>query len=203
MLTKPDLVDEGAENTVIEVLSNRAKKLKHGYVMVKNRSQADAGKTHSASNEQAYFKSSPFWGQGRLGVDELTEALTELLVSQIERALPTMKEQVEVELTKIETELAELPEAPNTPQMCRAACSNIVQDISSALMKITNLADYRGFAPEDTNDLCVLSFELEARKLFAENVRETCPDLKRLGPLPSIHWRFCGSPANKSPLQHY
>ena len=39
VLTKPDLVDKGAESGVLGVLANRAKPLKHGYAMLKNRSK--------------------------------------------------------------------------------------------------------------------------------------------------------------------
>lgn len=42
VLTKPDLVDEGAEKGVLAVLENHTKPLTHGYYMLKNRSQGDS-----------------------------------------------------------------------------------------------------------------------------------------------------------------
>lgn len=39
VLTKPDLVDEGSEKEMVQVLKNIKAPLKLGYVMVKNRSQ--------------------------------------------------------------------------------------------------------------------------------------------------------------------
>ena len=38
VLTKPDLVDKGTESGVLGILANRVKPLKHGYVMLRNRS---------------------------------------------------------------------------------------------------------------------------------------------------------------------
>lgn len=38
VLTKPDLVDKGGESGVLGILANRVKPLKHGYVMLRNRS---------------------------------------------------------------------------------------------------------------------------------------------------------------------
>ncbi len=41
MLTKLDLVDRGAEQKLLEVFENKRIPLKHGYLMVKCRSQED------------------------------------------------------------------------------------------------------------------------------------------------------------------
>jgi interferon-induced GTP-binding protein Mx len=41
VLTKPDLIDQGAEHEVVSVLRNLTKPLQLGYIMVKNRSQHD------------------------------------------------------------------------------------------------------------------------------------------------------------------
>jgi interferon-induced GTP-binding protein Mx len=48
VLTKPDLIDQGAEHEVASVLRNLTKPLQLGYIMVKNRSQHDIarGGTH-------------------------------------------------------------------------------------------------------------------------------------------------------------
>jgi interferon-induced GTP-binding protein Mx1 len=41
ILTKPDLIDEGGEGEVVQVLQGLRKPLKLGYYMVKNRSQKE------------------------------------------------------------------------------------------------------------------------------------------------------------------
>ncbi len=41
VLTKTDLIDAGAENEILAVVTNQRKPLALGYVMVKNRSQKD------------------------------------------------------------------------------------------------------------------------------------------------------------------
>ena len=84
-MSKPDLVDKGAESSVLGVIANRAKALKHGYVMLKNRSQEDLDGNMTIDEarraEQDWFARSKYAGGGnRLGVGALTEALTALLV---------------------------------------------------------------------------------------------------------------------------
>ena len=62
VLTKPDLVDAGAEHEVMGVLSNRTKPLRHGYVMLKNRSQVDLDKkmtlAEARDSERRWFEAS-------------------------------------------------------------------------------------------------------------------------------------------------
>ncbi|EGB07178.1 hypothetical protein AURANDRAFT_28354, partial [Aureococcus anophagefferens] len=67
VLTKPDLIGEGAEDEVVAVLKNERKPLKLGYIMVKNRSamQLKQGAINSpAANERAereFFVQHPVW----------------------------------------------------------------------------------------------------------------------------------------------
>ena len=116
VLTKPDLVDKGAESGVLGVLANRVKPLKHGYAILKNRSQADLDSEMTIDEarmaEQDWFAVSPYAGGGnRLGVGALTEALTELLVSQIYAALPDIRQEINVKLEHAEGELLILTRA--------------------------------------------------------------------------------------------
>ena len=79
VLTKPDLVDKGAEDEVMEVLMNQRKEPKHGYYMLKNRSQEALKGNMSLEEvhkeEMLYFQTSRYAGaQSRLGVDALSTA---------------------------------------------------------------------------------------------------------------------------------
>lgn len=69
VLTKPDLVDEGASEEVLAVLRNERKPLKLGYVIVKNKSAAELkrgadGPSHAAMEKKFFdqhegFKHAP------------------------------------------------------------------------------------------------------------------------------------------------
>ena len=63
VLTKPDLIGPGNEEEVVAVLRNIRKPLKLGFVMVKNRSQAQVEEGLScqtvADDEETFFQNHP------------------------------------------------------------------------------------------------------------------------------------------------
>ncbi|CAM9738719.1 unnamed protein product, partial [Ectocarpus sp. 13 AM-2016] len=120
VLTKPDLIGPGNEDEVLAVLHNVRKPLQLGYVMVKNRSQAElkAGLTGTEAREaeEAFFRQhSHFKGcdPKLFGVANLTTrhvlhaffVLTQLLVTRIQHELVPMKADVETALASVRTEL--------------------------------------------------------------------------------------------------
>ena len=115
VITKPDLIDDGAENEVAKVLANKRKPLKLGYVMVKNRSQREVEMNLSVKearlNEANFFASHPVFSKmdrSLFGVDNLVKKLTEVLVSRVYDALPSMRDEVSTMLDKATKELEEL-----------------------------------------------------------------------------------------------
>ena len=63
ILTKPDLVDRGTEDKVVDVVRNLVYHLKKGYMVVKCRGQQDIqdqlSLTEALEKEQAFFKEHP------------------------------------------------------------------------------------------------------------------------------------------------
>ena len=186
VLTKPDLVDRGAESEVRDVLENRTKPLLHGFYMLKNKSQEQLnGKTltqqESRDAELSYFSTSKYSDSDRLGVEVLRSALTHLLVSQIEKALPTMLEEVNSVLTKTETELASLGDAqPDSEHQRRAAAMISIRVVVGKLRRITEFAD-AGKSDFGGPKARLLRLELNARKTFAGEMLETRPDFEHRG----------------------
>jgi len=182
VLTKPDLVDRGAEQQVLKVLANITKPLKHGYYMLKNRSQQELNGQVSLSREEArtrereYFKTSAYSNESsRLGVDALTAALTELLVSQIRKALPQMRQEVNDLLEHVTQELDQLGEAPpETAQARRAIVSESLRDIVSKLRQVTTNGDLYPGQP-DSQAWRLLQQERAARKDFKSGVEKARP----------------------------
>ncbi|XP_036059753.1 interferon-induced GTP-binding protein Mx1-like [Onychomys torridus] len=102
ILTKPDLVDRGAEDKVIDVVRNLVYHLKKGYMIVKCRGQRDVQKhlnlTEALNMEQAFFKEHPHFRvlleDGKATVPLLAERLTSELISHICKSLPLLENQI-------------------------------------------------------------------------------------------------------------
>uniref|UniRef100_A0A8B9GQ95 Interferon-induced GTP-binding protein Mx-like n=1 Tax=Astyanax mexicanus TaxID=7994 RepID=A0A8B9GQ95_ASTMX len=106
ILTKPDLVDKGAEDTVVSTVNNQVITLKKGYMMVKCRGQQDINANLSLAKalqkERDFFEQHPHFRplleDGRATVPLLAERLTKELVEHIGRSLPHLKQQIDLKL---------------------------------------------------------------------------------------------------------
>eukprot|EP01031_Cornospumella_fuschlensis_P026190 gene26190-31627_t len=127
VITKPDLVDVGAEEEVLCVLRNIKKPLKLGYVMVKNRSQQQIKDGVSLKDAHAFEKEFFQSSVGKFselqkqrpalfGISNLTKRLMEVLSHRIQQQLPDIKREVNYMLADCRRELeamgAEPPQSP-------------------------------------------------------------------------------------------
>uniref|UniRef100_A0A674EGU5 Myxovirus (influenza) resistance B n=1 Tax=Salmo trutta TaxID=8032 RepID=A0A674EGU5_SALTR len=92
ILTKPDLVDKGTEETVVDIVHNEVIHLTKGYMIVKCRGQKEIMERVSLSEaterEKAFFKEhahlSTLYDEGHATIPKLAEKLTLELVHHIE-----------------------------------------------------------------------------------------------------------------------
>ncbi|KAM3875432.1 LOW QUALITY PROTEIN: interferon-induced GTP-binding protein Mx3-like [Diretmus argenteus] len=112
ILTKPDLVDKGTEDTVVKIIRNEVIPLKKGYMIVKCRGQQEIVERVSLSEaterEKAFFEEQHFFAlidDGQASIPKLAEKLTLELVNHIENSLPRLEEQIEEKVTEIQNEL--------------------------------------------------------------------------------------------------
>lgn len=97
VLTKPDLVDKGAENDIIELVEGKRHKLKLGWHLLRNPGQAELAKSQSKSRnelEGAFFRNVAPWNSldGELvGVKSLRDRLQGILASHIRREFPKVR----------------------------------------------------------------------------------------------------------------
>lgn len=102
ILTKPDLVDKGTEEKVVDVVRNLVCHLKKGYMIVKCRGQQDIleqlSLAEALQKEQAFFKEHPHFrillDEGKATVPCLAERLTMELISHICKSLPLLENQI-------------------------------------------------------------------------------------------------------------
>ncbi|XP_072825550.1 interferon-induced GTP-binding protein Mx1 [Vicugna pacos] len=113
ILTKPDLVDKGTEDKVVDVVRNLVFHLKKGYMVVKCRGQQDIQARLSLAKalqrEQAFFEDHTHFRdlleEGRATVPRLAEKLTAELITHICKSLPLLENQIKESHQKISEEL--------------------------------------------------------------------------------------------------
>lgn len=80
ILTKPDLVDRGTEDRVVDVVRNLVYHLKKGYMIVKCRGQQDIQYQLSLSKamqkERAFFEDHPYFRYARQALPSPGQTLT-------------------------------------------------------------------------------------------------------------------------------
>lgn len=83
VITKPDLIDKGAEKDLLEIVAGRKRPLKLGYCVLRNRSQEEKDISPAERNqkETEFFKAAPFshLPKDRVGVVLLLSLLRSLL----------------------------------------------------------------------------------------------------------------------------
>ncbi|KFW86811.1 Interferon-induced GTP-binding protein Mx, partial [Manacus vitellinus] len=108
ILTKPDLVDRGTEESIIRIMQNMVIPLKKGYMIVKCRGQQDIhNKVTLASaiqQERNFFASHRYFSvlmeEGKATIPHLSVKLTNELVNHIIKTLPTLESQIRETLQK-------------------------------------------------------------------------------------------------------
>ncbi|XP_027131550.1 interferon-induced GTP-binding protein Mx [Larimichthys crocea] len=117
ILTKPDLVKKGTEETVIDIVHNEVIHLKKGYMIVKCKEITEKVSLPEAiEREKAFFKDHAYfhtlYNDGHATVPKLAEKLTLELVHHIERSLPRLEEQIEEKLEQTRAELERYGNGP-------------------------------------------------------------------------------------------
>ncbi|XP_077071565.1 interferon-induced GTP-binding protein Mx-like [Siphateles boraxobius] len=124
ILTKPDLVDKGMEETVVRTVNNQVIQLKKGYMIVKCRGQQDINEKLSLAkalekercffDENTHFRS--LLEEGKATVPLLAERLTKELVEHINKTLPQLQKQLETKLEKTNEDLRALGDGVPTDE---------------------------------------------------------------------------------------
>ncbi|CAJ1051456.1 interferon-induced GTP-binding protein Mx [Xyrichtys novacula] len=120
ILTKPDLVDKGTEQTVVDIVHNEVIHLRKGYMIVRCRGQQEISDKVSLAEaidkERAFFQDhlhfQTLFDENRATVPKLAEKLTLELVHHIEKSLPRLEEQIEEKLEQTRAELEKYGNGP-------------------------------------------------------------------------------------------
>ncbi|KAI9710432.1 MAG: hypothetical protein M1828_002162 [Chrysothrix sp. TS-e1954] len=120
VLTKPDLVDEGAEKNVIDLVEGRKHELRLGWHVLRNASQAELNKrtTDRDIAERRFFADNSPWnslGKERVGIASFKDRLQEILTNHIRREFPKVKSEVAKKLRSCQQNLQALGAKRQTP----------------------------------------------------------------------------------------
>ncbi|XP_060791630.1 interferon-induced GTP-binding protein Mx1-like [Neoarius graeffei] len=122
ILTKPDLVDKGTEETVVSIIHNEIIYLTKGYMIVRCRGQKEimdrVSLQEATDKEKDFFKDHPhfsvLYDEGMTTIPKLAEKLTLELVLHIERSLPQLEKQIEMKLAETQADLDRYGSGPPT-----------------------------------------------------------------------------------------
>lgn len=123
VLTKPDRLPPGSRHDkLMEVFEQKRFALGHGYFVVKNPGQDEInqGFTHqeARAREREFFDKDLLWSKifksyaNRFGTVNLQRFLSQKLAEHIIKKLPTIEQEIDRRLHKVENDLQEIPEPP-------------------------------------------------------------------------------------------
>lgn len=144
VLTKPDLIGPGSESEALDIVLNKKKPLRLGYIMVKNASQLELNQGASADElhkrEMSFFENHSVFAEHvhkkLFGVDNLVSSLTTLLVARIRQSLPHIVLDVKRLLAATTEELLQLGEgSPSDPKEQQAIVMQLITKYSEIVRK--------------------------------------------------------------------
>ena len=96
VLTKPDLVDKGAEKNVVDLVEGRKHQLKLGWHILRNASQDELNKRVADRDvtERIFFAGQSPWNtldEERVGIASFRDRLQEILADHIRREFPKVR----------------------------------------------------------------------------------------------------------------
>ncbi|KAI9716189.1 MAG: hypothetical protein M1828_000415 [Chrysothrix sp. TS-e1954] len=174
VLTKPDIVDGGAEGAVLELLAGKRHKLKLGWHVVRNLGQKEMDEgADRQQKETKFFQRQAPWtsvAKDKCGIPTLRTRLQELLTSHIRREFPKVKTEVNKRLKTCESTLDGLGGERSSVEAQRSF-------LLAKAMQFTNLASfavegrYGSFEASRENKQLKLATAVRARcELFSDSV---------------------------------
>ncbi|KAL4872346.1 hypothetical protein BDV12DRAFT_210860 [Aspergillus spectabilis] len=152
ILTKPDLVDRGAEDKIIELVEGKQESQELGWVVVRNLGQKDLqDPSKNRDSEEETFSRSPPWNRlskDNYGIEALRTRLQALLASNVRRAFPSVRSEVSKRLKDCKRALERLGEERESSTQQ----SKYLLDIVARFQRITKNALKTNYGSQDAFD---------------------------------------------------
>ncbi|KAJ5291465.1 hypothetical protein N7478_000716 [Penicillium angulare] len=152
ILTKPDLVDKGAEEAIIQLVEGKQESEELGWVVVRNLGQKDLQdplKDRDAE-EETFRKAAP-WNQlsdDNHGIVALAKRLQGLLASNVRRVFPNVRSEVSKRLKECKKSLDRLGDERESPEQQ----SKYLLAIVAKFQRITENALHTNYGSQDAFD---------------------------------------------------
>ena len=141
VLTKPDLVDEGTERHVVDIVQGKIHRLHLGWCILRNpgQSQLGDGTTERHEREREFFSSRYPWDQiakDRVGVLALQNRLVAILTDLVRREFPDVRSDINKRVRACRKEMLTLGNQRETSeQQC-----NYLLELSARFQDVASLA---------------------------------------------------------------
>ena len=142
VITKPDLVDRGAENSVLDLLSGRkTNSYKLGFHIVKSRGQKALNEGVTINNgldeEKDFFSNHETWkifpDKSKMGTTNLRRSLAKLQVDMMKREVPNIVDEVDCKLSSYKEQLKTLGQDLSTDTERRAVFEEMKRKLQLSL----------------------------------------------------------------------
>ncbi|MGH0184185.1 UNVERIFIED_CONTAM: hypothetical protein FKN15_014379 [Acipenser sinensis] len=182
VLTKPDLIDKGAEEQVNKLLRNELVFLQKGYLIVRCRGQQDIDDKMSLSEalkqEIEFFKSNKHFrrplAEKQASVPCLADRLTSELVHKIKKSLSSIEYQLQSKVEETNQELALMGEAPSDDSGKKNFLSNKIRKFSNDIIALAS----GDFSQDFVSDLKLFPFIRECFENWHCCLKEKESDLE-------------------------
>ncbi|XP_058884080.1 interferon-induced GTP-binding protein Mx-like [Acipenser ruthenus] len=182
VLTKPDLIDKGAEEQVNKLLRNELVFLQKGYLIVRCRGQQDIDNKMSLSEalkrEMEFFKSNKHFRQPlaekQATVPCLADRLTSELVQKIKKSLSTIESQLQSKVEETNQELASMGDAPSDDSEKKSFLSNKIRKFCNDIIALAS----GDFSQDFVSDLKLFPFSRECFEKWHCYLKEQESDLE-------------------------
>ncbi|GAB7348906.1 hypothetical protein MBLNU459_g7598t1 [Dothideomycetes sp. NU459] len=209
IITKPDLIrpDSIDEADYLKIARNESRPLGLGWHVLKNRGPESHGKSCEQRDlEEAQFFQQGVWrglDRSSVGVESLRSRLGRVLMQQIAQELPSLIQDIEINIKDCNETLRLLGKARNSSEQQRSFLTGISQDIQAIVRAATNGHYDHEFFPNRLSDegaseegraknlraaIWILNTEFADRMykyghkydIWDQYDAKSCPELKRL-----------------------
>ncbi|KAK9962660.1 hypothetical protein ABG768_008014 [Culter alburnus] len=145
ILTKPDLIDRGAEIDVLNIVQGKVIPLSKGYIIVRCRGQSDINNKIPLSKamemENNFFRNHRYFSSllndGKASTRCLADNLTKELVDHIKKSLPYIIEQIQTKLLSVQRELKNYEQGPPLEEeLMGPFLSDIIMEFSDQINEL-------------------------------------------------------------------
>lgn len=146
ILTKPDLIDRGAEIDVLNIVQGKIIPLSKGYIIVRCRGQSDINDKipfdKAMEAELKFFRNHHYFSSllddGKASIQCLAGKLTKELADHIKKSLPSLTEQIQTRLLSIQRELKNYEQGPPLEEeMMGPFLSEIILEFSDQINELS------------------------------------------------------------------